>query len=321
MNDAPTEHAHAEHPRAEHAHTLADLHHAPEILRLVNVWDPITAQVITAHPHTRAVATAGHSIAASHGYPDGQHIPFELLLAALERIVRATPLPVTADLDAGFGGDPEDLGRVRENVRRVVGLGVVGLNVEDRMDPLDVARARMAAVLEAAEAEGVTLVLNARTDALLKPGSAGDQEATAEAIERGRAYLALGATCVFVPGVLDADRTRALVAGIGTRRVSVIGLPGALTAEEYESLGVARISYGPMTQNVALTRLKQLADSLYGHGVIPADTEKLNNIDPAAEGATTVAATAERSPDTAGAESAQDHRTDGTTGAPVANLE
>ena len=81
---------------------------------------------------------------------------------------------------------------------------------------------------------------------------------------------------MFVPGVLDADTTRELVAGIGMRKVSVIGLPGALTASEYEALGIARISYGPMTQNVALTSLKRLADSLYADGAIPADTEKLN---------------------------------------------
>lgn len=258
------------------AQTLRALHAAPEILRLVNVWDAITTKVVSDDPATRAIATAGHSIAASHGYPDGQHIPFELLLAALERIVAATPHPVSADLDAGFGGDPENLSQVFDNVRRVIGAGVVGLNVEDRLEPLDVAKQRVATVLEAAAAEGVDLALNARTDALLKGGDRPLAESLDDAIERGRAYLALGATCVFVPGVLDAEATRTLVAGIGERKVSVIGLPGALPAAEYEALGIARISYGPMTQNVALTSLKRLAASLYDDGVIPADTEKLN---------------------------------------------
>ncbi len=258
------------------AQTLRALHEAPEILRLVNVWDAITAKVVSDDPATRAIATAGHSIAASHGYPDGQHIPFDLLLAALERIVDATSHPVTADIDAGFGGDPEDLARVFDNVRRVIGAGVVGLNVEDRLEPLDIARQRVATVLEAASAEGVELVLNARTDALIKGGDRSLDESLDDAVERGRAYLALGATCVFVPGVLDAAGTRALVSGLGERKVSVIGLPGALPAAEYEALGVARISYGPMTQNVALTSLKRLAASLYSDGVIPDDTEKLN---------------------------------------------
>jgi len=260
-----------------HSHTLKALHEAPEILRLVNVWDAVATKVVAANPATRAIATAGHSIAASHGYPDGQKIPFDLLLAALERIVKATELPVTADLDAGFGGDPEDLAKVRENVRRVVALGVVGLNVEDRMESLDKAQARMGAVLLGAQDEGVDLVLNARTDAVLKPGDLSGEDATQEAIVRGRAYLELGATCVFVPGVLDATRTTALVEGIGLRKISVIGLPGALSASEYQALGVARISYGPMTQNVALTSLKRLAEALYDDGVIPMDTERLNS--------------------------------------------
>lgn len=258
------------------AQTLRSLHEAPEILRLVNVWDAITAKVVSDDPATRAIATAGHSIAASHGYPDGQHIPFDLMLAALARITSATSLPVTADLDAGFGGDPEDLSRVFDNVRRVIGAGVVGLNVEDRLEPIDVAKARIAAVLEAAAAEGVDLVLNARTDALVKAGDRPLEESLQDAIVRGRMFLELGATCVFVPGILGADATRTLVEGIGDRKVSVIGLPGALSAAEYEALGVARISYGPMTQNVALTSLKKLAASLYADGVLPADTEKLN---------------------------------------------
>jgi 2-methylisocitrate lyase-like PEP mutase family enzyme len=259
------------------ANTLRSLHDASKILRLVNVWDAVTTKVVAANPSTKAIATAGHSIAASHGYPDGQKIPFDLLVAALERIVKATVLPVTADLDAGFGGDPEDLATVRENVRRVVALGIVGLNVEDRMEPLDRSKARMSALLLGAQDEGVDLVLNARTDAVLKPGDLSAEEATEEAIVRGKAYLDLGATCVFVPGVLDAMRTKILVEGIGMRKMSVIGLPGSLSASEYEALGVARISYGPMTQNVALTALKRLADSLYAEGVIPMDTEKLNS--------------------------------------------
>ncbi len=259
------------------ADTLRTLHDAPEILRLVNVWDAVTTKVVAANPATKAIATAGHSIAASHGYPDGQNIPFDLLVAALERIVKATELPVTADLDAGFGGDPEDLVKVRENVRRVVALGVVGLNVEDRMEPLDTSKARMSALLLGAQDEGVDLVLNARTDAVLKPGDRSAEEATEEAILRGKAYLDLGATCVFVPGVLDAIRTKTLVEGIGMRKMSVIGLPGSLSASEYEALGVARISYGPMTQNVALTSLKRLAEELYADGVIPMDTERLNS--------------------------------------------
>src|SRR5690606_36982777 len=102
------------------------------------------------------------------------------------------------------------------------------------------------------------------------------EESIADAIERGRAYLAAGADVVVVPGVLSADVTRQLVEGIGDRKVTVSGLPGALTAAEYEALGVARTSYGPTTQRVALTALQDVAKTLLADGVIPTSTRALN---------------------------------------------
>lgn len=265
-----------EHPRSYarlvvDAQTLADLYDAPEILRVVNVWDAASAHVVAALPGTRAIATAGHGIAAAHGYPDGERIPLPLMLSAVERIVATVDLPVTADLDGGFG----DAG---ETVRRAIGVGVCGGNVEDQMRPFAESVEVMRAAVAAGEQEGVNFVLNARTDALIKGGDRPRSEAIADAIERGRAYLEAGAHCVFVPGVLTADDARALVAGIGERKVSIIGLPGALRADEYEALGIARISYGPMPQNVALTALKRLGISLQSDGVIPEDTEMLNNL-------------------------------------------
>lgn len=252
------------------ANTLAELYAAPEILRVVNVWDAVSARLVSELPGTRAIATAGHSIAAAHGYPDGEKIPFDLMIAAIQRIAMVTELPVTADLDAGFG----DSGEV---VRRAISAGVAGANIEDGLRPFDESVATMRSAVEAAQHEGVPFALNARTDALLKGGDRSREASIADAIERGRAYLDVGATCVFVPGVLDAEDTRKLVDGIGVGKISVIGLPGALPAAQYEALGVARISYGPMPQNVALTALKRLGESLLADGVIPGDTEKLNN--------------------------------------------
>lgn len=255
---------------ARDAAVLRELHAAPEILRLVNVWDAVSARLVSELPGVQALATAGHSIAASHGYPDGEQIPLELMLQAIERIVRVSDLPVSADLDGGYG----DAG---ETVRRAIGVGVSGANVEDQLRPLKDSVAVVQAVVDAADAEGVPFALNARTDALVKGGNRSREESIADAIERGRAYIDAGATCVFVPGVLDEKDTKTLVEGIGAGKISVIGLPGALRAEEYQNLGVARISYGPMTQNVALTSLKRLGESLLADGVIPTDTEKLNN--------------------------------------------
>ena len=135
---------------------------------------------------------------------------------------------------------------------------------------------RVAAITAAAEAEGVPFALNARTDAFVRAGDRPVEESIADAIERGRAFLDAGATCVFVPGVLNADVTTQLVEGIGRGKISVIGLPGALKAADYEGLGVARISYGPLTQRVALTALQDVASDLYADGVIPSGTRALN---------------------------------------------
>lgn len=255
--------------QVEKAQSLEALHAAPQILQVVNVWDAVSARTIAALSETRAIATAGHSIAATYGYADGQ-IPIDTMLDMVGRIVEAAgDLPVTADLDDGHGV-------AGETIRKAIGKGVVGANVEDRLKPLDESVAVVRAIVAAGEAEGVPFVLNARTDAFVRAGGRPLAESVADAIERGRAYLDAGASLVFVPGILDADVTRQLVEGIGERKISVIGLPGALSAREYEGLGVARISYGPMTQRVALTALQDVATDLYGGGVIPSSTRALN---------------------------------------------
>ncbi len=253
---------------AEKALELKALHEASAILRVVNVWDAISAKVVADLPETKALATAGHSIAASHGYADGQ-IPVDEMLAAVAKIVAATDLPVTADLDNGY----EHPG---ETIRRAIEIGVVGANVEDRLLSLGESVARVEQIIRAAELEGVAFQLNARTDAIVRGGDKPLEAKLDDAIERGRAFLDAGASLVFVPGVLDADATKKLVDGLGHGKLSVIGLPGALSAAEYEALGVARISYGPVTQRVALRALRDLATDLYGTGVVPADTPALN---------------------------------------------
>ncbi|GAA2928239.1 isocitrate lyase/phosphoenolpyruvate mutase family protein [Microbacterium luteolum] len=253
---------------AAKAQTLVGLYDAPEILRVVNVWDVVGARAVAALPETKAIATAGHGIAASFGYDDGA-TPRDLMIDMVGRIAASVQVPVTADLDDGYG----DAG---ETTRLAIGVGIVGANVEDRLKPFDESVAAVEAIVKAAEAEGVPFALNARTDAFVRAGHRPVQESIADAIQRGRAYLDAGATAVFVPGLLDANVTRQLVEGIGDRKVSVIGVPGALAASDYEKLGVARISYGPLPQRVALTALQELAVSLYGGGVVPSGLPALN---------------------------------------------
>jgi 2-methylisocitrate lyase-like PEP mutase family enzyme len=141
--------------------------------------------------------------------------------------------------------------------------------------PLEESVARVRAITRAAEAEGVEFQLNARTDALFL-GDKTPEGRIQDAVTRGRAYLDEGAALVFVPGAVTRDVVERLVEGVGWGKVSVIGLPGALPAEEYEKLGVARISYGPLPQRAALLALRDLAVDLYADGVIPADLPALN---------------------------------------------
>ena len=143
-------------------------------------------------------------------------------------------------------------------------------------DALAEAVANVKAIITAGESEGIPFQLNARTDAFVRGGDRPLETIIEDAITRGRAYLDAGAALVFVPGILNREVTEQLVAGLGEGTISVIGLPGALSAAEYEALGVARISYGPLTQRHALRAFRDLAVDLYGTGVVPTDTPALN---------------------------------------------
>jgi 2-methylisocitrate lyase-like PEP mutase family enzyme len=253
----------------ERATELRRLHEASTLLQVVNVWDVASAKVVANVPGTTAIATASHSIAATFGYEDGEHIPLDLMLDMCGRIAAAVDLPVSADLEAGYG-DPG------ETIRRAIGVGVVGANLEDLMKPLPEAVAAVRDAVAAAEAEGVPFALNARTDAFLRAGDQPREQTIAAAIERGRAFLDAGATSVFVPGNFGEDVISELVAGIGELRVSVIGLPDVPPPARLETLGVARVSYGPQTQRVALGALEDLANYLIRGGVLPSGIRPLN---------------------------------------------
>jgi 2-methylisocitrate lyase-like PEP mutase family enzyme len=241
---------------------LQRLHSDPRLLQVVNVWDVASARAVAALPDTRAVATASQAIAATFGYPDGERIPVDLMLDMVGRIAGAVDVPVSADLEAGYG-DPG------ETIRRAIGLGVAGANLEDRLQPLADSVAAVRAAVAAAEAEGVPFALNARTDVWLRDHDRPRDARIGDALERGRAYLDAGATCVFVPGDFGEDVVAELVAGLGERRLSVIGLPSIPSPARLEDLGVARISYGPYPQRLVLGALQDAATYLYGGGVLP----------------------------------------------------
>jgi 2-methylisocitrate lyase-like PEP mutase family enzyme len=249
---------------------LLRLHQDPTLLTVVNVWDSISTKVVADTPGTAAIATASHSIAASLGYEDGEQIPVDLMIEAVGRIVAATTLPVTADLEGGYG-DPAG------TIRKAIGVGVVGANLEDQMRPVEEAAGNVAAIMDAAIAEGVPdFVLNARTDAFVKGGDRDPADVLADAVERGKAFLDAGAPTVFVPGKLDEEQITTLVDAFGPQKLTVIGVPGVPSLARLEELGVARVSYGPMSQRVALTALQELVEEIHRGGGVPSSMRALN---------------------------------------------
>jgi 2-methylisocitrate lyase-like PEP mutase family enzyme len=241
---------------AERATALLSLHTDPALLTLVNVWDVASARVVARTEGTRAIATASHSIAAMYGYEDGEHIPRDLMLEAVGRIADAVDLPVTADLEAGYGD-------AAETVRRAIGLGVVGCNIEDQLQPVAEAAAVVEAVMRVAVDEGVPdFVLNARTDAFLEADGKDPDDVLADATARGRAFLDAGAPVVFVPGRLSEEQVIALVDAFGPLRLTMLPFPGCPPLGRLQELGVARVSFGPFPQWVAMTALQDMVGAV-----------------------------------------------------------
>ncbi|MEJ7794936.1 MAG: isocitrate lyase/phosphoenolpyruvate mutase family protein [Nocardioides sp.] len=246
------------------------LHRDPELLTVVNVWDVITARVVADTPGTLALATASHGIAATLGYADGENIPVDEMLDMCGRIAKAVDLPVSADLEGGYGDAPG-------TIRKAIGLGIVGANIEDQMKPLAEATRQVEQMMAVAAEEGVPdFVLNARTDAFVKAGDRDPAEVLADAVERSKAYVDAGAPIVFVPGKLDEQQVTTLVDAIGPQRLTVIGVPGSLPLAKLQELGVARVSYGPNSQRVALTALQELVEDVHAGGGLPETMRVLN---------------------------------------------
>ena len=257
-------------PTTDKAAALRRLHTDPELLRLVNVWDVTSARVVADVPGVTALATASHSIAASLGLQDGEQISRDAMLDVVAAVVTATDLPVTADLEARYG-DPA------ETTCRAIGVGAVGMNLEDQMAPLPDAVAAVEAVVTAAEAEGVSdFVLNARTDAFLRGGDRPRDEVLGDALERGQAFLEVGAPVVFVPGGVTEEEISRLVDVFGPGRLSLLARPGGVAPTRMAQLGVARVSFGPFSQSVALMALQDLATSVESGGGLPTDFRSLS---------------------------------------------
>jgi len=230
------------------AKDLLALHSADNPLILPNVWDAASARIIedVGFP---AIATSSAGVAFSLGYPDGEKIPREEMLTAVARIAHAVKVPVTADVEAGYGPTPADAART---ARAVLEAGAVGMNLEDATGdseqplvelPLQLEKIR--AVREMASRLRIPLVLNARTDMyLLQIGD--PAERYDETVRRLSAFREAGADCVFAPGLRDAPTIGRLVADLKCP-INILAGPGSPSVPELSKLGVARVSLGSAT--------------------------------------------------------------------------
>jgi 2-methylisocitrate lyase-like PEP mutase family enzyme len=240
--------------------------HADGGLLLPNAWDVASARIFE-EAGFPAIATTSAGIAFSNGYPDGQKISREDMLAVVRRIVDAVRVPVTADVEAGYGDAPE---AVATTVRAVIDAGAVGINLEDATgvphtlyEP-EAQAARIAAGRAAAESAGVHVVINARTDTYL--GQVGAPETRYdETLRRARIYRDAGADCIFVPGVADAELIRALVQNIDAP-VNILVGASSPSASELFGIGVARISVGSSAMQAIMGLTREIAHELRDQG-------------------------------------------------------
>jgi 2-methylisocitrate lyase-like PEP mutase family enzyme len=249
------------------AEALKALHHGREPLVLANVWDVASARIIE-EAGFPALATTSAGIAFAQGFPDGEKISAGQMLQAVAQIAKAVRVPVTADVEAGYGDRPVDAART---ARGVIEAGAVGMNFEDStgdsnhpLTDLPLQLERIRAIREAAEQLDIPLVLNARTDVyLLQVGDPAKRYD--EAVRRLQAYRDASADCVFLPGVRDAETIRRMVADLSCP-VNVLAGPGSPSVPELAALGVKRISLGSGPMRATLGLLRRLAAELKAHG-------------------------------------------------------
>jgi 2-methylisocitrate lyase-like PEP mutase family enzyme len=224
------------------------------------VWDAATARVVEA-AGAPAIATTSAGVAWSLGAPDGDRVSRDLVLGVLARIAAAVSVPVTADIEGGYGHSPAE---VAETVTRVIEAGVVGVNIEDGTRPPRALAERIAAAREAARTAGAGLFVNARVDTYLR-GLGDPATRLRDTLARARAYVDAGADGVFVPGVTDPRVIKELVAGL-TVPLNVMAGPDAPPVRELGALGVARVSLGSGVAQAAHAAVRQAARELHGAG-------------------------------------------------------
>jgi len=253
--------------RRQLAETFRQLHRAPPILLLPNCWDPMSAHIFEAAGFPAAATTSG-GLAWALGYQDGEKTPWPEVVAATRRIAEAVRVPLTADIEAGYGDTSEAVAR---SVTDIIGAGAVGINLEDGTpDPqqpvrtIEDAAARIRAARAAADAAGVPIVINARVDLYLK--HVGDEASRfTDTVRRAEAYMAAGADCIFVFAVADLDLIKKLTAAIKAP-INVVGRAGGPGLKALEAAGVARVSIASGASMAIMSQIHRIAEELHQTG-------------------------------------------------------
>ncbi|MDP4265574.1 MAG: isocitrate lyase/phosphoenolpyruvate mutase family protein [Bacteroidota bacterium] len=255
----------------EKAELFLKFHQTKDILILLNSWDTGSSKLIEACGY-KAIATTSMGIAASLGYPDCQVMQLSEMIEVITKIVNAVHVPVTADIEAGYGND---LDEIIESVKKIIATGIVGINIEDSIDlnPVLIDEIefceRISAIRALSDSMGFHLVINARTDSFFT-SMGSSQEKLSESIKRGNKYREAGADCIFVQPVWDKKTISTLVkeinAPINILSNPTIGAGTPLSVSELEDLGVARLSLGSGLMKATLALIKKIADELSGKG-------------------------------------------------------
>jgi 2-methylisocitrate lyase-like PEP mutase family enzyme len=249
--------------RAELFHGM----HRGKLLLLPNAWDATSARIFEAAGFA-AIATTSGGVSWALGHADGEQAPWDEVVAASARIIRAVSIPVTADIEAGFGATP---GAVMNSVAEIIRAGAVGVNLEDGTPhgatPIRAvadAAERINAAREAARAAGVPIVINARTDLYLR-NIGEDAMRFGEAVARGKAYLAAGADCFYPIGLRDPATIGNLVKALAAP-ININVRAGSPSVAELEALGVVRASTASQVALMAMTTTRQIAQELRATG-------------------------------------------------------
>jgi 2-methylisocitrate lyase-like PEP mutase family enzyme len=248
----------------EKAETFRKLHHSGKILVLLNVWDAASARIFEL-AGAPAIATTSSGLAFSNGYPDGQRISRDRLVAAVRAITRVVNIPVSVDLEAGYGATPEE---VRRTVAAVAEAGAIGMNIEDGSEPPALLAGKISAIRGFASESGLPMFINARVDVYLR-GIGAAENRLEETMRRIRMYADAGADGAFVPGLTDSAAI-ATVARESPLPLNVMFLPRLPRAAELEKLGVARLSIGGAGALACMSHARRIAQELLESGTYDA---------------------------------------------------